>query len=328
MIREKIEWLNYWIEDADDEEEKRILLIGDSVARGYRKALNFIMKEEGFVIDLLAMSHSIFDGAFIEAIENYIGAVEFHYNYHYVLFNLGAHHGYSATCRENIMVQREYGYRLKTALKILGKLSNDVITVAGTPENKKEAGVDNREIEVRNCILESVSKELGYKFIDIYNPFISQEFSMIDRYHYFDNEYEHMATIIKTSMGFKETDTEMKNANRIESLKLLMKILRSVGKVYLYGDGKRGRLLYKFLQHKNCMVRGFIVSDKFYKGEDKGQILLREVVEKIKKEDIIFVTPEERCLWGELSQLNLNYYTLGKRIYIYIEEYVDAYLDL
>ena len=41
--REKIEWLNYWIEDADKDKE-RIILIGDSVTRDLRKKLNLYMK--------------------------------------------------------------------------------------------------------------------------------------------------------------------------------------------------------------------------------------------------------------------------------------------
>ena len=41
--RERIEWLNYWIEDAN-EEKKRILLIGDSVTRGVAKKTEYVFK--------------------------------------------------------------------------------------------------------------------------------------------------------------------------------------------------------------------------------------------------------------------------------------------
>lgn len=58
--REKIEWFNYWIEDAN-QEKKRILLIGDSVTRQYRKILNNVVATEGYVCDLIATSHSILD---------------------------------------------------------------------------------------------------------------------------------------------------------------------------------------------------------------------------------------------------------------------------
>lgn len=38
--REMIEWLNYWIEDAN-EYKKRMILIGDSVTRDIRKKISF-----------------------------------------------------------------------------------------------------------------------------------------------------------------------------------------------------------------------------------------------------------------------------------------------
>lgn len=41
--REPIEWLNYWIEDAN-KYKQRIILIGDSVTRDLRKKINFFLR--------------------------------------------------------------------------------------------------------------------------------------------------------------------------------------------------------------------------------------------------------------------------------------------
>lgn len=44
--REPIEWLNYWIEDAN-KYKQRIILIGDSVTRDLRKKINFFLRGGG-----------------------------------------------------------------------------------------------------------------------------------------------------------------------------------------------------------------------------------------------------------------------------------------
>ncbi len=60
--RERLEWSNFWWEEAN-KECKRLLLIGDSVTRGYRSALNNFMSESGggYVVDLCAFSAAITD---------------------------------------------------------------------------------------------------------------------------------------------------------------------------------------------------------------------------------------------------------------------------
>ncbi len=34
-VRERIEWIDIWVTDADKNELPRVLLVGDSIARGY-----------------------------------------------------------------------------------------------------------------------------------------------------------------------------------------------------------------------------------------------------------------------------------------------------
>lgn len=58
--REQIEWGNFWWEEANTI-CNRILLIGDSVTRGYRSSLHNALKEHGYVVDLCAFSASIVD---------------------------------------------------------------------------------------------------------------------------------------------------------------------------------------------------------------------------------------------------------------------------
>ena len=103
-MREKIEWLNYWIEDAN-ENKKRILLIGDSVSRDIRKGMCTRLKDE-YAVDLLAMSYSIFEDDIENEIEHYF--IKNPYQYEYILYNLGAHQGYSRNCIDSEKNQQTF----------------------------------------------------------------------------------------------------------------------------------------------------------------------------------------------------------------------------
>lgn len=195
--REKIEWINWWIERANDTTYNRILLIGDSVARDYRKVLNARMSERGYVVDLLAMSHSIFDNLYLLGINYYIEVVGAEYRYDYVIFNGGTHHGYSVSCIDQENKQREYCQRLKDILKMLERINDNIITLGGTPENAAFPEAKNSEIEMRNNLLQSVSLECGYKFVDLYKRLWDKDLFMRDRYHYLEAGNEYIADIVQ-----------------------------------------------------------------------------------------------------------------------------------
>lgn len=321
-MREKIEWLNYWIEDADNGEKKRILFLGDSVARDCRKVLNRMMEKEGYVVDLLAMSHSVFDEYFIEGIQYFINIVKNSYQYQYILFNLGAHHGYSFKCSENEDVQTEYWNILEKTFKLLGQLCDNILVISGTPENRNDKDSNNDEIEKRNDVLKQAANQAGLVYVDLYRGIYDKDFSMTDRFHYLENGYEYMAFIIKLSMGFRTVSIE---SNKIESVKMLTYMLEKAKRIFVFGDGKRGKLLNRYLKAVGMEVFGVIVSDVYYQQGSKIQISLSEIRNRLKTGDIILVTPEDSGIWEELHNMGANFYTLGKRVYIYIEEYMNAY---
>lgn len=200
-MREDIEWLNYWIEDANCKEKKRILVIGDSVARGYVRALSEMLKKNQYVIDYLTMSYSVFDLACLEEIEHFVSKVGHWYKYEYILFNLGAHHGYSLSCKENREVCTEYKKRLGFIFDILEKMNCSIHIISGTLENTQDVDSHNAEIERRNQVLKLVSMEYGFQFIDLYTMLSSQNFEMPDQCHYFGDGYEYMAGVICRALG-------------------------------------------------------------------------------------------------------------------------------
>lgn len=190
-------------EEANETQYKRILLIGDSVARDYRKVLNKKLFDQGYVVDLLAMSHSIFDHLYIQAIRYFIEIIGKEYQYDYVVFNGGTHHGYSVPCMNQENNQKEYAQRLREILKIVEEMDCHIITLGGTPENAAYPKAKNDEIEVRNHILETVSSESGYQFIDLYKQLYDKDLFMKDRYHYLDVGNEYISDIIQKAIGVK-----------------------------------------------------------------------------------------------------------------------------
>lgn len=322
--REKIEWLNHWIESAYEERINRILILGDSVARGYRPVLNRLVQKENCVVDLLAMSYSVFDSSLINEIEHFIESIG--YRYHYIIFNLGAHHGCSLETRNNKELQNLYFQKLDVIFQLLSKQTSNIIIVSGTPERITDTEANNDEIQSRNNILESVSHKYGYTYVDLYSQlYDNKKFPLIDVFHYNDSGYEYIAYELGKALGFQIKNI---NSNRISSQKTFVEILRRSSKVYIYGDGKRGKQLHRYLLFFNIKVEEkFIVSNEFYDKENKQQILLSEIKGKMKIGDIILVTVEDMEVWEVLEQLKLIYYTLGEKVYSFIYEYIAAYID-
>jgi hypothetical protein len=320
-MREQIEWLNYWIEDADMEDKKRVLLIGDSVARDYRKPLNRMLENEGYVVDLLAMSFSIFDKKFIEEIEHFFNTIGCQYQYQYILCNFGCHHGYSVKCKSSVNLQMNYYHKLEKIYEVLKNVCENVISISGSPENVNIDEANNEEIEIRNHILQLFSLEFNYKFVDLYSKLKIKDLKMKDKFHYLDDGNECIARILKEGMDF-----EVKNpsANSIVNLKALLHALEDADHIYIYGNGKRGNLLDKYLRLLNRNSECFIISEEFYIKQCGGR-LLKDIKFQMNNNDIVFVTPESEKIWSQLKDLNLKYYTLSTKIYIYIEEYVNTY---
>jgi len=70
-ILETIEWDDLWWEHADDKDKKaRVLLIGDSISRGYRHAVNMLF-DQNIYADSLATSKSLDNASYFTLI-NYV----------------------------------------------------------------------------------------------------------------------------------------------------------------------------------------------------------------------------------------------------------------
>jgi hypothetical protein len=66
-VRESIEWLDVWLPDTNARGLPRVLLIGDSITRGYGKQVETLLKGKAYVARM-ATSKSLGDPALIEEV--------------------------------------------------------------------------------------------------------------------------------------------------------------------------------------------------------------------------------------------------------------------
>lgn len=91
IVREKIEWLDVWIPNTNDRGLPRVLLVGDSITRGYGKQVESQMKDLAYVARL-ATSKSLGDPALFDQVT----LVLREHTFDVIHFNNGMHgDGYS-----------------------------------------------------------------------------------------------------------------------------------------------------------------------------------------------------------------------------------------
>jgi GDSL-like Lipase/Acylhydrolase family len=86
VVREGIEWLDVWMPDANAKGLPRVLLIGDSIARGYGKQVEQKLKGKAYVARL-ATSKSVGDPALLGEVALVLGQARFDV----IHFNNGLH---------------------------------------------------------------------------------------------------------------------------------------------------------------------------------------------------------------------------------------------
>ena len=101
--RESTEWLDVWLPNSNDHDLPRVLLIGDSITRGYGKAVEERLKGKAYV-GRLATSKSLGDPALAEEVALVLRQMSFDV----VHFNNGMH--------GNAYTEEEYGAAIPAIL--------------------------------------------------------------------------------------------------------------------------------------------------------------------------------------------------------------------
>lgn len=141
--RARIEWLNYWIEDANLE-KKRILLIGDSLTRALRKKLNMYLNDS-YAVDLIAMSYSVLDKMRLGEIKHFFEVTD--YKWDYIMFQFGRH-GAHVKCMDSRENEKQYTDKLREVLLFLKKQSPNLIALSLTMEHPDRQRFPNANREL------------------------------------------------------------------------------------------------------------------------------------------------------------------------------------
>jgi lysophospholipase L1-like esterase len=140
--RESIEWCDAWLPHMKDSALPRVMLIGDSITRGYYSSVEEQLKTKAYVARI-ATSKAIGDPALLSEIRTFLTQASFDV----IHVNIGMH-GWDYT-------EAEYKKYLPDLLKMLRKSAPKakIIWAQTTPIRKdRENGATNQRIQTRNDI--------------------------------------------------------------------------------------------------------------------------------------------------------------------------------
>lgn len=312
--REYIEWSNIWIEDAANENRNRILLIGDSVTRQFRSTLSSLTQEKGYSVDLLAMSHSIHDRMAYDKIQFFFEIAQKNsYNYEYILFQVGYHHGFSYSCNTNKEVRAQYKCNMIRIMNDIQKYCENLYIISATPEqNGNGEGGNNHipEIVERNKINQEIALELQIKYINLYDDLVYKKIRFTDVFHMQRGMDYYVASIICNMV--LNTDYANICFEKLNYFSELISVIDEDIKIYIFGHSKRGKALEDFLKiYLNRDVEKFIVSSQYYI-EDYNEIVIEQFTQD---NSMVFVTPNDLEVWKMFPQNANKYFCLADVLY-------------
>lgn len=197
---ERIEWCEFRWDEADKTDMPRVLLIGDSITKGYRPHVAEEFKGIAS-IDLMASSRGLDNPAFARELR-YV-TVESGYNYRVIQFNNGLHGFHSSA--------EAYEAGLDRVLTALMKLREDggakIVLALSTPVTRKqEAGILHPELNAlvleRNEVMKRLAERNALPVNDLYEPMLGHpEYRLPDGFHYNDDGKKAQAAIVAADLG-------------------------------------------------------------------------------------------------------------------------------
>ncbi len=172
--RENTEWCDIRIPSAPKTDKPRILLIGDSITKGYYNLVCRLMKEEAYC-SKFATSACVADPAFHVQLQSMFSQ----YKYDYIHFNNGLH-GIKYT-------EEEYQIGYEKALKYMHKQSpsSKIILALSTPlKSNSSKGHLNPRIDERNRIVRELGEKYNVEINDLHSISKSHPEYYTDPYHY------------------------------------------------------------------------------------------------------------------------------------------------
>ena len=158
--RERIEWVNVWIEDAEKPMPKRVLLIGDSIVGNYFPAVSKLLAGKAACMKLHG-SRCVGDPVLLQEAKVALSL----YKFDVIHVNNGLHgFGTSDEDYARFLPQYlDYLHRLQPQAKIVWARTTDV-----HPTDYKNYETTHARIVKRNAAADAAVKERGYPVTDLY----------------------------------------------------------------------------------------------------------------------------------------------------------------
>lgn len=203
-ILETIEWDDLWWEHADDKDKKaRVLLIGDSISRGYRHAVNMLF-DQNIYADSLATSKSLDNASYFTLI-NYV--ISQQPDCQVIHFNNGLH-GWHLSIQE-------YRECYQKFIRFFQEMypEKKLILALSTPVRKTDdlTAMDERNADVlqRNEAVRAIAEVSNLPVNDFYEALIDHpEYFTADGVHLKEDGYQVLARICADSIrkeSYKES---------------------------------------------------------------------------------------------------------------------------
>lgn len=192
---ERIEWDDLWYQEADDAIYTRVLLIGDSITRGFREIANQLLNEVGTVVDQLATSKGLDNPFFIPLIDYAIAQQP---GCKVIQLCLGHHGGHQSGDEFRKSYDRILAHM--TAKYPDKKLVLASLTPVRNAANLNEMSTRNNRVLIRREITREMAEKYRLPYVDLYQPLVDHvEFFGPDGIHLLEDGYRLLAkTCVKT----------------------------------------------------------------------------------------------------------------------------------
>ena len=127
IVRENIEWLDVWVPSNNVRDQPRVLLIGDSITRGYSKTVEDLLNGKA-IVARLTTSKSLGDAGLLDEVRLVLGQAKFDV----VHFNNGMH-GWGYT-------EDEYAKALPDLVAVIRKGAHAATLACATTTPARVAG--------------------------------------------------------------------------------------------------------------------------------------------------------------------------------------------
>lgn len=171
IMREEIEWSDFWWEKGGDFETPRVALVGDSITRAYGNMVRKTLTGHGLMTDRFASSRCAADPVLAAELDYIFGKVN-GYTYKVIHFNNGLHGG----CNDTLFKVNEYKKGYKECCDVIRRNQPQAKLILVTTTNRIKVGapVDEFDGEYNDFVLErnefvhEYAKEQGLPVDDLY----------------------------------------------------------------------------------------------------------------------------------------------------------------